>query len=469
MLFSSVSFLLLFLPVVLILYFVLFKVLGRTASNLLLLVASLFFYGWGEPYYILILLLSILFNYGMAVCMEATIKYRKVCLCFSIAVNLFILFIFKYLNFVLDNLMKLGWKINILDTIQGIAMPIGISFYTFQALSYVVDVYRGEVKAKRNPLDVGLYISFFPQLIAGPIVRYYTIAEQIKNRTETWDKIGEGISRFVMGLSKKVILSNSFALIADECFENLGVGGVLSVAWIGILSYTLQIYYDFSGYSDMAIGLGKIFGFEFLENFNYPYYAESISDFWRRWHISLGSFFREYVYIPLGGSKVGRKRLIRNLFIVWLLTGLWHGANWTFVLWGIMYYVLIAIEKLWAGRKKSYKMMGHLYTIFWVMIGWVLFRSNSVGDAIRYIGIMLGIGAEKISDVRSGVLLQENRVLFLIGVIGCFPVIPYIKRHWSKYEAVLEIIKTLAVPLLFFVCCCYLVKSTYNPFIYFNF
>lgn len=467
MLFSSVTFLFLYLPAVLILYFISWRMCGRLASNLFLFAASVFFYAWGEPCYVFLLLASILFNYKMAICMERMTKHRKAIFYISVAFNLFSLFIFKYLNFVVDNFRQFGVVDGNTGIIQKLVMPIGISFYTFQALSYIIDVYKGKVRAKKALLDVGLYISFFPQLIAGPIVRYSMIAEQITNRTETWDKFCDGFYRFVVGLSKKVILSNSFALAADECFQD--PGGVLTVAWIGIISYTLQIYYDFSGYSDMAIGLGRIFGFEFSENFNYPYYASSIGDFWRRWHISLGMFFREYVYIPLGGSWVGRIKLIRNLFVVWFLTGLWHGASWTFVLWGGMYFILITIEKLGKGRITRCKGIGHLYTMFWVMIGWVLFRSDSVGLAFKYLGTMFGIRIDQGYNIRSIVLLRENMVLYIIGILGCLPVTPYIKMKWSKYRMFFDGVKALAVPVLFFVCCCYLIKSTYNPFIYFNF
>ncbi|MEG2421432.1 MAG: MBOAT family O-acyltransferase, partial [Oscillospiraceae bacterium] len=335
MLFSSSVFLFAFLPIVLLCYFGPLRG-KRRGQNLFLLVSSLFFYAWGEPWFVLVMMGSIAANYGFGLWVarqkERGESYR-VPMVLAVVSNLTLLFLFKYLTFVLTNLRGLGLPM----MVPVIALPIGISFFTFQAMSYVIDVARGHGEAQRSILNVGLYVSFFPQLIAGPIVKYETVADQIMNREETWEDFSAGISRFLVGLGKKVLLSNQLAVVADAAFN---FGGDLSVsfAWLGALAYSLQIFLDFSGYSDMAIGLGRLFGFHFLENFNYPYLSTSITDFWRRWHISLGTWFRDYVYIPLGGNRTSKRVHIRNLFVVWLLTGIWHGANWTFVAWGLFYF-----------------------------------------------------------------------------------------------------------------------------------
>lgn len=343
MLFSSSVFLFLFLPVVLLVYYLPLR-RWRQGQNVFLLLASLGFYAWGEPWFVLVMLGSILANYGFGLWVDACKRAGRTCappLVTALAVNLGILFVFKYLTFTLGILNRLGAAF----VIPGIELPIGISFFTFQALSYVLDVHRDRGEVQRSPLKVGLYISFFPQLIAGPIVKYETVAQQIDHRKEIWADFSAGCSRFIVGLGKKVLLSNQLAVVADRAFGQ-GDGLSASFAWLGALCYTLQIYYDFSGYSDMAIGLGKMFGFHFLENFNYPYISRSITEFWRRWHISLSTWFRDYVYFPLGGSRVNSKaKHIRNLFVVWLLTGVWHGANWTFLAWGLFYFVLLVLEK----------------------------------------------------------------------------------------------------------------------------
>ena len=318
---------------------------SRKLKNYFLTLASLLFYAWGEPKFVLVMLFSIFVNWAMGFMVahnknKDNLGMAKVAVAMTVVANLAILFIFKYLSFTASVVQQ---ALGLSMTIPKIALPIGISFFTFQAMSYVLDVYRGKGMAQKNILNVALYISLFPQLIAGPIVRYETVAEEIENRKETWNDFLDGFTRFILGLSKKVLISNTLSVFADTAFSSIGTVSVAG-SWLGALCYTFQIFFDFSGYSDMAIGLGRMFGFHFLENFNFPYISRSITEFWRRWHISLGSFFRDYVYFPLGGSRVSKPRLIRNLFVVWLLTGIWHGANWTFLLWGIMYFILLTAE-----------------------------------------------------------------------------------------------------------------------------
>ena len=341
MLFSSLVFLIVFLPIVLFGYYVLFRK-WRPAQNIFLLLASLVFYAWGEPKFVFVMIASILFNWLMGLLADrhrARKKLAGLWIVLDVAGNLGLLFVFKYLMFALNNVNTLfGTAL----PVPQIALPIGISFFTFQAMSYVIDVYRGDGQVQKNPLYVGLYISLFPQLIAGPIVRYQTVADEIQNRKETWADFADGVQRFLIGFLKKVLLANTMAIIADGVFDSQKPVCAAASA-LGLIAYTLQIYYDFGGYSDMGIGLGRMFGFHFLENFDYPYISTSITEFWRRWHISLGTWFRDYVYIPLGGSRVKKPRLVLNLFVVWMLTGIWHGANWTFVAWGFLYFVLLTV------------------------------------------------------------------------------------------------------------------------------
>lgn len=340
MVFSSLVFLFVFLPVILILYYI----SSNKYKNYLLLIASLFFYAWGEPTYVLIMILSIIVNYICGLLVEENKKtiIKKFGLILAIVFNILMLGVFKYSGFLVSNINNI---LNINLPLPKIALPLGISFFTFQAMSYVIDVYKKDAKVQRSILNLSLYISLFPQLVAGPIVRYQTIADQIDYREHNISKFGEGVNRFIIGLSKKVILSNSLGMLADAVFNTSVEDLTIISSWLGIIAYSLQIFFDFSGYSDMAIGLGKMFGFEFLENFNYPYISQSASEFWRRWHISLGSWFRDYVYFPLGGSRKGTLRTYINLFIVWFLTGFWHGASWTFIAWGLYFGVLIGMEK----------------------------------------------------------------------------------------------------------------------------
>ncbi len=475
MLFSSSIFVFLFLPVVLLGNFVVFKK-WRNAQNVFLLICSLFFYAWGEPLFVLIMIFSILANWllGLLVLRRTDKWYQRLILIITAVVNLSVLFVFKYLMFTLTNINTLFGS-NI--TVPSITLPIGISFFTFQAMSYVIDVYRGHGEVQKNPLNVGLYVSFFPQLIAGPIVRYETIADQIQNRKETMEDFCEGICRFIVGLGKKMLLSNTMAIIADAAFANeLTEGGTISVAfaWLGAIAYTFQIFFDFSGYSDMAIGLGRMFGFHFLENFNYPYISSSVSEFWRRWHISLGTWFRDYVYIPLGGNRVKSKgRLIFNLFVVWFLTGVWHGANWTFITWGLMYFVLLAFEKLTGLDKKFNGVVGkiikRIYTLFFVVIGWVIFRAENITYAIEYIKSMFGLCGNALSEPLFNLHISENVVFLIASVVFSMPVAKFLSNKLSSKPALHETFRAIALIFVLILALSYVVKGTYNPFIYFNF
>jgi len=351
-----------------------------------------------------------------------------------------------------------------------VVMPIGISFFTFQAMSYVIDVYRGRGRVQKNPLNVGLYISLFPQLIAGPIVRYETIEEQIEHREENFNDFSAGITRFCIGLAKKVLIANNMALIADNAFGliiNNEFQGSVGMAWLGAIAYTFQIFFDFSGYSDMAIGLGKMFGFQFEENFRYPYISKTVSEFWRRWHISMQTWFRDYVYIPLGGSRVSLPRNIFNLFVVWLLTGIWHGANWTFIAWGLMYFVILVFEKLTGLSKKEY-WWGHIYTMVLVIIGWVIFRSTGTGTAVLYIKAMFGIGAKGLLDKAVWAYIAQNWIYFIFALIGSVPLMPWIDTKLKENKA-WQILYAVGVVICLVVSVSFISNNAYNPFIYFDF
>ena len=469
MLLSSSVFLFLFLPVVLIVYYLPLR-RWRKIQNLFLLAASLLFYAWGEPWFVLVMIGSIVVNYalGLWVAYAQRAGKRTVAPVFlAVLCNLAILFVFKYLTFILSILNRLGGAF----VIPGIELPIGISFFTFQALSYVLDIQRGRGMAQKSPLKVGLYISFFPQLIAGPIVKYETVADQIDHRKESWEDFSAGCGRFIVGLGKKVLLANQLALVADRAFSLEGIGGLTtSFAWLGALCYTLQIYYDFSGYSDMAIGLGKMFGFHFLENFNYPYISRSITEFWRRWHISLSTWFRDYVYFPLGGSRVASSgRHIRNLFIVWLLTGIWHGANWTFMAWGLFYFVLLVLEKYVGLGRHWPAALRWLFTFLMVNFAWVLFRADSLGTAVGYLSTMFGQG-QALWNSQTLLYLRENWTILVIGGVCAAPIAPYLRDRLARRESVLlDVGYGIGAALIFFISASFIVKGTYNPFIYFNF
>lgn len=470
MLFSSITFVFMFLPIVLLGYYCVLR--KTTHRNDWLLLCSLFFYAWGEPVYVLLMLASIIGNYLLGLWMESCVSRsgKRAVLFAAVALNLGILFYFKYYGFAVRNLNALmGFDF----AVRQLPLPIGISFFTFQAMSYVIDLYRKTTPVQKNPFYLALYISFFPQLIAGPIVRYNTIAQQIGNRTTTAEGFENGVCRFLQGFGKKIMLSNVLAVTAEQVF-GLAVQQELTVAtaWLGALAYTFQIYFDFSGYSDMAIGLGKMFGFTFEENFRYPYVSRSISEFWNRWHISLGQWFRDYVYFPLGGSRVSRKKLVRNLAAVWLLTGIWHGAAWQFILWGVFYGVIITFEKLTGfpkNAKNPWVRGGYgVFTFLTVVLGWVLFGAAGVTAAFYQLGAMFGIGAVAVWNARSAFIVQEYGIYYLIAALFSTP-IPAMLVGRFKDNAAFHTVKACAYLLVLAVCISYLLMNAHNPFIYFNF
>lgn len=468
MLFSSIVFLFTFLPAVVILYYL----LPVRFRNVILLLASLVFYAWGEPVYLFLMLLSILFNYFSGLDIARNLQDKRAAkrsLVFNLIINLAVLGFFKYEGFVLDTLNGI---LPVHISYHALPLPIGISFYTFQILSYIIDVYRGNVKVQTNLLNFALYVTMFPQLIEGPIVQYADVDEQLASREVSRTKFGEGSMYFIRGLAKKVLLANTSGMIFTEV-SGLAKGNIaVMTAWLGAFAYMFQIYFDFSGYSDMAIGLGKMFGFEFNMNFNYPYVSKSITEFWRRWHISLSSWFRDYVYIPLGGNRVSKIKHIRNLLIVWFLTGLWHGAAWNFVAWGLYYGVILIIEKylLSPVLDRLPDIVRHIYSIVLVVIGWVLFFSSSFGQAADYIRVMFGAGAHGFADRESMYLLTSNLILWLILIFGSTPLVHFRYEHMlrsKKWNT--TIINSVVYAALFIVCIAYLVTETYNPFLYFRF
>lgn len=458
-----------FLPITLLVYYL----VPMAFKNLVLLFFSLIFYAWGEPVYVLLMIFSIIYNYVAGIeidynLAEGNERKAKYVFILDVVVNLGMLGFFKYYGFFLENInVILPFDI----PYRELALPIGISFYTFQTLSYVIDVYLGKVEVQKNIINFGAYITMFPQLIAGPIVRYSDIEKQLGKRRITLEKFGDGAAWFLRGLGKKVLLANNVGMAFDAILAlPAGEMSMLS-AWIGCLAYTFQIYFDFSGYSDMAIGLGKMFGFEFMKNFDYPYVSTSITEFWRRWHISLGSWFREYVYIPLGGNRVSTGKHIRNIFVVWLLTGFWHGAAWNFMFWGIYYGCILLLEKFVLGNilERLPGFVKHIYTMFFVMIGWVLFFAPSMGSALSYIGVMLGIGANGIIDGTAIYYLYNYFVLFVV-LIFCS--VPYTYKRFSRFPVGKKKERTIAIvcySLIFILSVAYLVNATYNPFLYFRF
>lgn len=468
MVFSSTIFLFLFLPLVLLGYYNPFFKGKRRIKNFFLLVASLLFYAWGEPVFVLIMILSIVVNwlFGLLVSNKEG-KKAKLCFIAAVIYNIGLLFGFKYLSFITKNI---GLLFNSEKIVLNIALPIGISFFTFQMLSYVIDVYQKKAEAQKNVLDVALYVSMFPQLIAGPIVRYETVAYQIHNRVESQRDFTDGVIRFVYGLGKKVLIADYLAIIADNIFGygEMNVGVSVATAWLGAITYSLQIYFDFAGYSDMAIGLGKMFGFHFAENFNYPYMASSVSDFWRRWHISLSSWFRDYVYIPLGGNRVSQGKWIFNMFIVWSLTGIWHGANWTFLLWGLVYFVVLVFEKH-TNFPHIIKKFSHVYTLFIVVLAWVIFRSKDISSAFVYIGHMFGVRAISICDDVFITYIKNGKFIILYAILLCIPMGKWLKEkmHLKKWQV--DIMNAVFLVVIFGLSIFNCIKSTYSPFIYFNF
>lgn len=466
MVFSSSVFLIFFLPIVVIGYYLPF-IRSRKYKNVFLLAASLVFYAYGEPVYVSILLFSIVLNWLTGLWIAKKEKHggkRKTVLVVGVFLNLLFLFCFKYLNFTIWNLNHIfGTQIG--ET--GILLPIGISFYTFQAISYLSDVYMGKAEAQKSVLDVGVYIALFPQLVAGPIVRYDTIAREIHERKESVSDAYEGIHRFIIGLGKKVLLADHLAQLADRAFS-LPVSDLsAAMAWLGAGAYALQIFFDFSAYSDMAIGLGRIFGFHFMENFNYPYVSRTMTEFWRRWHISLGSWFRDYVYIPLGGNRRGKWIQVRNLLIVWGLTGLWHGANWTFLLWGLLQFIVLLIEKV-TGYARSENSLGRLYVIPVILIGWSLFRAESVSAAFSYLAAMFG-GNGILADRMASAYCMNFLSWLILGLWFCVPHKKFREITGKLPNRVRVPIAELLYASVFLVSFAYIIRASYSPFIYFNF
>lgn len=466
MLFSSIPFLYYFLPLVFILYFV----VPRNFKNYVLLVFSFLFYAWGGVSYLVLMITNILLGYLFALFISKSKQQgtRKVFLVIYVISALGLLGYFKYVDFFITNVnVMFGSKIPLLKVV----LPIGISFYTFQVLSYVVDVYRKDVEVQRNPFTLAAYVSMFPQLIAGPIVRYKDVAMQLKSRTHTLDKTIEGIRRFTVGLSKKILIANALGELCD-IFRASQDKSVLFY-WTYAIAFMLHIYYDFSGYSDMAIGIGKIFAFDFLENFNYPYISKSITEFWRRWHMSLGSWFRDYVYIPLGGNRVSKCRWLFNIFVVWFLTGLWHGASWNFIVWGLYFAVILVIEKLWL-QKYLVKsgMFQHIYVLFLVCISFVIFNAIDLREAVQYIGAMFGAGEVAYVSKEAIYYLKSYLVIILLAIVGATPAFKSLynflrqKKYASKVIGVLE---PIAVVILLIICTAFLVDGSFNPFLYFRF
>lgn len=465
MLFSSISFLFFFLTAIIVLYYAVpFKL-----KNTVLLLFSLFFYAWGGVKYAGIMLIAITLGYIFGLLIE---KYRerkiaKVFVGLAVACIISFMLYFKYMDFFIDNFNKLlGTEIPLLK----IVLPIGISFYTFQIISYVVDVYRGE-KAQKNPINLAAYVAMFPQLIAGPIVRYHDVALELEQRTHSFDMIGEGVRRFVIGLAKKVLIANSMYDLSEIIYA--AEEKTVLMYWIYAISVALYIYFDFSGYSDMAIGLGKVFGFHFLENFNYPYISKSATEFWRRWHMSLGSWFRDYLYIPLGGNRVPKWRHVINIFAVWLFTGFWHGASWNFILWGVFFGVLLLIEKFWLLKalNKS-RVLSRVYILLAALLSFVVFQIPTLGEAFSYIGGMFGAGGIAFSSAETLYHLKSYAVLLIMAAVGATPVVKMLATKFSeskKLGKIANVIEPVMIAVLFVVVVAFLVDSSSNPFLYFRF
>ena len=461
MLFSSIPFLYYFLPAVLLVYFL----VPKAARNAVLLISSLVFYAWGEPKYVFLMIATIVLFYlcGLAIGVSRSRKWQRFFLVLSVVISLGLLAVFKYADFFVDSFNAVtGLSLPLLR----LALPIGISFYTFQSLSYVIDVYRGNVPAQKNPISFGAYVALFPQLIAGPIVRYVDVARELENRTTTREDITYGLRRFLVGLGKKILLADGFALLL-QIYRQQAEPSVL-FAWMYAIGFTLNIYFDFSGYSDMAIGLGRILGFHFIENFDYPYLSKSVTEFWRRWHISLGSWFRDYVYIPMGGNRVTRFRWVLNILTVWALTGLWHGAAWNFVVWGLMFAVLLMAEKWLPQLTKLPTVLRRFYVLLLVVISFVLFNAESFSQAGSDLARMFGFGGIPAVTEATLYYLRSYGVLFAAGFIGATPLVKTIaaKIRATKIGAVLE---PLALILLLLLCTASLVDGSFSPFLYFRF
>lgn len=463
MVFTSINFLYYFLPTVLILYFI----VPKKYKNLLLLISSLLFYFYGEPKYIILMIIEIVLAYFEARLIE---KYKsKEIFIFSIFIHVLLLCIFKYTNFLITNINGI-FNTNI--SLLNIVLPIGISFYTFQIISYLVDVYKGKLKAQKNFISLATYVSLFPQLIAGPIVRYETINKELDNRKQTFNDFSSGISRFIIGLSKKVLIAN---ILGELCnIFILSSEKTILFYWIYGISYSLQIYFDFSAYSDMAIGLGRMFGFHFMENFDYPYISKSITEFWRRWHISLSSWFKDYVYIPLGGSRKGTLKLVRNILIVWFLTGIWHGAAYNFILWGLFIGVFLVIEKLWLSKyiSKLPKFLRNIYVLFIIMISFIMFNAGSINEAFFNIKGLFGLNKEVFINNYTIYYLKSYLIVLIIAIFGATPLFKNIIEKLKKSKClnkIINILEPIFLVILLLLVTAYLIDSSYNPFLYFRF
>ena len=467
MVFSTPIFMFYFLVLTLFLYYI----VPRRGRNVVLLASSLFFYWWGERAYVSIMFLSTAIDYTHGLLVErckarGNDKGAKMAVASSIVFNLALLCFFKYWDFIAGSLQSVGLTFM---PVLGVHLPIGISFYTFQTMSYTIDVYRGDARAQRNILNFGTFVTLFPQLIAGPIIKYKDLGDQIDRRDYSADKFASGVQVFMVGLAKKLLIANNVGMLWDSYKAMAPAELTVAGAWLGVLAFTFQIYFDFSGYSDMAVGLGRMLGFEFLPNFNYPYISKSITEFWRRWHISLSTWFREYLYIPLGGNRRGKGRQVFNLLVVWAATGIWHGANWTFLFWGLYFFVLLMVEKflLLKPLKKAPAIVGHVYTLFLVMVSWAIFAIEDLGHLASYLRVMFGLGGVPLADGTFGYYLTSFLPVLCVAAVASTPLGRAIYRNMGTRAQ--QAVCTVLVAAGLLVCTAYLVAGTYNPFLYFNF
>lgn len=465
MLFTSISFLYYFLPALIIIYFI----TPKKYKNIILLIASLLFYFYGEPKYVFLMILEIIIAYIGAILIDKYKNQSKNILIITLFIHVFLLIIFKYTNFIIQTINDIS---NANIKLLNIALPIGISFYTFQIISYIIDVYNGKVKVQKNIIKLATYVSLFPQLVAGPIVRYQTVEKELDNRTHSFNNFAYGIRRFSIGLAKKVLIANALGELCSKAF--LADEKTVVFFWIFGISYMLQLYFDFSAYSDMAIGLGRIFGFHFSENFNYPYISKSITEFWRRWHISLSTWFKDYVYIPLGGNRVGRYKQIRNILIVWLLTGIWHGANWTFLIWGLLFGIILIIEKLWLNKlmEKLPSFIRRIYVLFIVMILFIIFSSDNMSVALSNIKGLFGMNGEAFINDYTLHYLKSYLPVLIIALFGATPFIKILidKLRKNKYiNSIINSLEPILIVVILVVVTSYLIDNSYNPFLYFRF
>ncbi len=485
MFFSSVPFLYYFLPAVVLSYFLVswavegvFRLCGKEelgkkaglfTKNLILLSCSLLFYAWGEPLYVFLMIASILMFWGcgLAIGKAKTKHWKRVWLCISVVTSVALLGLFKYADFFVENFNELtGLSTPLLQ----LALPVGISFYTFQAMSYTIDVYRGDTEVQKNPIYFGTYVALFPQLIAGPIVRYVDVAREINKRSHSWNEIALGLRRFIIGLAKKIIIADNFALLV-ELFRDSNDQSVLFY-WMYAIAFALFVYFDFSGYSDMAIGLGRVFGFHFIENFNHPYMSKSVAEFWRRWHMSLGSWFRDYVYIPLGGNRVGKFRWLFNTLVVWMLTGFWHGASWNFILWGLLYAVCLLIEKWVPFLKKMPAVFRHFYTMLVVVLGFVLFNAADLSELGTDLAGMFGFAGLPLVSDAALYYLGSFGVLLILGIVGCTSLVKNTANRLAngrRTGSIVAVLEPIILFVLLMVCTGYLVDGAFSPFLYFRF